>query len=112
MLCRAIQYRGGRPILGLLAASLLAGCGTPSLGRRCEHRLSRRRQRLVDLQSGNTDISAARRRHYGHGGGGAAAMAAFAGIVGTIGGRSASPRRPRQGNDSVLLSKPGFRAGI
>jgi len=43
--------------------------------------------------SGNTDISAARRRHYGHGGGGAAAMAAFAGIVGTIGAIAAAQER-------------------
>jgi len=42
--------------------------------------------------SGNTDISAARRRHY-RGGGGAAAMAAFAGIVGTIGGIAAAQER-------------------
>jgi hypothetical protein len=43
--------------------------------------------------SGSTDISAARRRHYGHGGGGAAAMAAFAGIVGTIGAVAAAQER-------------------
>jgi hypothetical protein len=41
--------------------------------------------------SGNTDISAARRRHYG--GGGPAAMAAFAGIVGTIGAIAAAQER-------------------
>jgi len=43
--------------------------------------------------SGTTDISAARRRHYGRGGGGAAAMAAFAGIVGTIGAIAAAQER-------------------
>jgi hypothetical protein len=43
--------------------------------------------------SGSTDISAARRRHYGRGGGGAAAMAAFAGIVGTIGAVAAAQQR-------------------
>jgi hypothetical protein len=42
---------------------------------------------------GNTDISAARRGHYGRGAGGAAAMAAFAGIVGTIGGIAAAQER-------------------
>jgi hypothetical protein len=43
--------------------------------------------------SGNTDVSAARRRHYGRGNGGAAAMAAFAGIVGTIGAVAAAQER-------------------
>jgi hypothetical protein len=42
--------------------------------------------------SGNTDISAARRRHYGRGGG-AAGLAAFAGIVGTIGAIAAAQER-------------------
>jgi hypothetical protein len=42
--------------------------------------------------SGNTDISAARRWHYGRGGG-AAAMAAFAGIAGTIGAIAAAQER-------------------
>jgi hypothetical protein len=44
--------------------------------------------------SGNTDISAARRWHYGRGrGGGVAAMAAFAGIAGTIGAIAAAQQR-------------------
>src|SRR5258708_17219471 len=44
--------------------------------------------------SGNTDISAARRRHYGRGGG-AAPMAAFSRIVGPIRALAAGPERPR-----------------
>jgi hypothetical protein len=61
----------------------MAGTATPSSkGLSANHGISR-----------NTDISAARRRHYGRGGGGAAAMAAFAGIVGTIGGIAAAQER-------------------
>jgi hypothetical protein len=60
----------------------MAGGATPATGLSANHGTS-----------GNTDISAARRRHYGHGGGGAAAMAAFAGIVGTIGAIAAAQER-------------------
>jgi hypothetical protein len=59
----------------------MAGGATPATGLSANHGTS-----------GNTDISAARRRHYGRGGG-AAAMAAFAGIVGTIGGIAAAQER-------------------
>jgi hypothetical protein len=60
----------------------MAGGATPATGLSANHGTS-----------GNTDISAARRRHYGRGGGGAAAMAAFAGIVGTIGAIAAAQER-------------------
>jgi hypothetical protein len=60
----------------------MAGGATPATGLSANHGTS-----------GNTDISAARRRRYGRGGGGAAAMAAFAGIVGTIGGIAAAQER-------------------
>ncbi len=56
--------------------------------------------------SGNTDISAARRRHYGRGGG-AAAMAAFAGIVGTIGAIAAAQER----RDYYYYGGPAYYGG-
>jgi hypothetical protein len=60
----------------------MAGGATPATGLSANHGTS-----------GNTDISAAQRRHYRHGGGGAAAMAAFAGVVGTIGAIAAAQER-------------------
>jgi hypothetical protein len=60
----------------------MAGGATPATGLSASHGTG-----------GNTDISAARRRHYGRGGDGAAAMAAFAGVVGTIGAIAAAQER-------------------
>ena len=65
--------------------------------------------------SGNTDFSAARRRHYNRGGG-AAAMAAFAGILGTIGAIAAAQERrdyyydggPLYYGGPVYYGSPGY----
>ena len=73
----------------------MAGGATPATGLSANHGTS-----------GNTDISAARRRHYGHGGG-AAAMAAFAGIVGTIGGIAAAQER----RDYYYSGGPAYYGG-
>jgi hypothetical protein len=74
----------------------MAGGATPATGLSANHG-----------SSGNTDISAAGRRHYGHGGGGAAAMAAFAGIVGTIGSIAAAQER----RDYYYSGGPAYYGG-
>jgi hypothetical protein len=62
--------------------------------------------------SGNTDISAARRWHYGRGGG-AAALAAFAGIAGTIGAIAAArnPYYAYEGGPAYYGGGPAYYGG-
>jgi hypothetical protein len=79
---KSVFSRFGRGAALVAAAAMTLAAIEPSVAMAGTATSRARGLSLNHGASGNTDISAARRGHYG---GGAAALAAFAGIAGTIG---------------------------